>query len=112
MFRAILCPVHTLSCTHTRAGVVHQLWCCLINWLVILAIVEITKPFSGRLRPDFLARCQPSQLMGSGGTAGGQYSSTLSSNLSQSTLGPVHLGQTAGDCSNTHHDTVKDGRLR
>lgn len=102
--------LHLLCCC---AGAIHQLWCCLISFLVVIAIVEITKPFSGRLRPDFLARCQPAGL-NNGGTAGSTqpYNSALGGNLAQATLGPVHLGQVAGDCTNPHHDTVKDGRLR
>lgn len=80
--------------------------------MVVIAVVEITKPFSGRLRPDFLARCQPAQLANSGTAAGGQYQSVLNNDLSKATLGPIHVGQIAGDCTNTDHDTVKDGRLR
>jgi hypothetical protein len=98
---------HVMWC----AGAIHQLWCCLISFVVVLAIVEITKPFSGRLRPDFLARCQPAGL-NTGGNSTGPYNSALGGNLGQAILGPVHLGQVAGDCTNPNHDTVKDGRLR
>lgn len=93
------------------AGLLHQMWCCAISWVVVIAVVEITKPFSGRLRPDFIARCQPMELVNASFT-GDMFSSTLGSGLSEATLGPVHLGQTVGKCTNPSLETVKQGRFR
>lgn len=85
------------------------MWCCAINFVVVLAIVEVTKPFSGRLRPDFIARCQPAAL-GANGTGGDVFSSTLNPNAG--TLSSIHLGQIATDCTNPNSEAIKDGRLR
>jgi hypothetical protein len=99
------------ACAADVTGLLHQLWCCAISWVVVIAVVEITKPFSGRLRPDFLARCQPRELANATAT-GDIFSSTLGSGLSEATLGPVHLGQVVSECTNPSVDTVKQGRFR
>lgn len=78
-----------------------------VNFLIIVAITEVTKPFSGRLRPDFLALCQPSNLASPGAD------SSASTPLAESAtaLGDVHLGQQVTDCTNPDQEAVRDGRL-
>lgn len=76
----------------------------------LLSLAEITKPFSGRLRPDFLARCQPAELGGAEPINGPTFSPTFSS--SAPSLAGFRLGQTAGPCTNDDHAAVRDGRLR
>lgn len=78
----------------------------------MVAVVEISKPFSGRLRPDFLARCQPAELANNSSGSTGGYTSTQNSNVAQATLGPVHVGQVVNDCTNPDGEVVRDGRLR
>lgn len=93
------------SLTVAICGIVHHIWCCLVSFIIIVTITEITKPFSGRLRPDFLARCQPRDLFDA--------NSTFVSVVSQhaATLGPIHFGQLASDCTNPSAETVLQGRL-
>jgi hypothetical protein len=106
--------IHCLAYCHVccPAGVVHQVWCCAISFVVVVAVAEISKAFSGRLRPDFLARCQPQELVENSAANTGPYASNLPPVLSRTTLGPVHLGQVAGACTNPNLEEVKDGRLR
>jgi membrane-associated phospholipid phosphatase len=92
------------SLTVAICGVIHHIWCCLVSFLIVVAITEITKPFSGRLRPDFLARCQPSSLA----DASSNFQTVVSAHAA--TLGPLHLGQIASDCTGPT-DVVDDGRL-
>jgi hypothetical protein len=44
------------SLTVALASILHHAWSCAVNFIIVVAVTEITKPFSGRLRPDFLAR--------------------------------------------------------
>jgi membrane-associated phospholipid phosphatase len=92
------------SLTVAICGVIHHIWCCLVSFIIVVAITEITKPFSGRLRPDFLARCQPSSLI----DPSSNFQSVLSAHASA--LGRLHLGQIAGDCTGDP-EAVSDGRL-
>jgi hypothetical protein len=94
------------------AGVLHQVWCCAISFVVVVAITEISKAFSGRLRPDFLARCQPKELVENSTGGSLPYTSNLPPVLAGTTLGPVHLGRIAGACNNPNLETVRNGRLR
>lgn len=92
------------SLTVAICGIIHHIWCCLVSFLIIVAITEITKPFSGRLRPDFLARCQPSNLI----DPTSNVATVVSAHAA--TLGPIHLGQVATNCQGSE-ETVQDGRL-
>ncbi|KAF6251192.1 hypothetical protein COO60DRAFT_659417 [Scenedesmus sp. NREL 46B-D3] len=74
------------SLTVALAGVLHQAWCCAINFIIIVAITETTKSFSGDLRPDFLARCQPAPPQGSPPGDVSNYISDAAVRMSQSML--------------------------
>jgi hypothetical protein len=99
-------------CPSRHAGIIHQVWCCAIAFVIVLAVVEISKPFSGRLRPDFLARCQPAELSNNSSGSTGGYTSTQGGNVAQATLGSVHVGQVVTDCTNPDKEAIRDGRLR
>eukprot|EP00878_Enallax_costatus_P000743 GHUV01000859.1.p1 GENE.GHUV01000859.1~~GHUV01000859.1.p1 ORF type:complete len:406 (+),score=47.39 GHUV01000859.1:224-1441(+) len=92
------------SLTVAICGTIHHIWCCLVSFVIVVAITEITKPFSGRLRPDFLHRCQPAGIM--------DPSSNVATTLSQhaATFAGVHFGQVAGACQ-SDEALVHDGRL-
>jgi hypothetical protein len=47
------------SATATLCTIIHIFWTCIVNFVVVIAVTEVSKSFSGRLRPDFLARCNP-----------------------------------------------------
>eukprot|EP00879_Flechtneria_rotunda_P000384 GHRR01000476.1.p1 GENE.GHRR01000476.1~~GHRR01000476.1.p1 ORF type:complete len:402 (+),score=52.39 GHRR01000476.1:347-1552(+) len=95
------------SLTFAITCILHHLWSCLIIFLIVVALTEITKPFSGRLRPDFLSRCHPAAqgIVG----PGTNYTEVLGPNAAP--LGPLHLGQTIDDCTNPNKDEINDGRL-
>lgn len=74
--------------------------------MIVVAISETTKSFSGDLRPDFLARCQPAPPEGS--PPGGRVSNHISDTAVP--LSAVHLGDIAS-CTNPNLDTVRQGRF-
>lgn len=76
-----------------------------MNFIIIVAITEVTKPFSGRLRPDFLSRCHPPDFEGASSDV-----NTLLSDHAAS-LGKLYVGQVAGACTNPNQDIINDGRL-
>jgi hypothetical protein len=76
-----------------------------VNFIIVVAITETTKSFSGELRPDFLARCQPAPPDGS---PPGDAANHISDAAVR--MGAVHIGEIAR-CTNTHMDTVKQGRF-
>lgn len=92
------------SLTVAICGTIHHIWCCLVSFVIVVAITEITKPFSGRLRPDFLHRCQPPGLIDS--------ASNFASPLSQhsASFSGLHLGQVVGSCT-ADEGIVRAGRL-
>jgi hypothetical protein len=47
------------SATATLCTIIHIFWTCGVNFVVVVAITEVSKAFSGRLRPDFISRCNP-----------------------------------------------------
>ncbi|WIA33282.1 hypothetical protein OEZ86_006423 [Tetradesmus obliquus] len=94
------------SLTVALAGILHQAWCCAINFVIVVAISETTKSFSGDLRPDFLARCQPAPPEGS--PPGGRVSNHISD--AAVPLSAVHLGDIAS-CTNPNLDAVREGRF-
>jgi hypothetical protein len=81
-------------------------WCCpAVNFVIVVAITETTKSFSGDLRPDFLARCQPAPPSGS---PPGDVSNHISDAAVQ--LSAVHIGEIAS-CTNPNTDQIREGRF-
>lgn len=47
------------SITSAAAASLHMILSCLVNFIIVLAVSEVTKAVTGSLRPNFLAKCQP-----------------------------------------------------
>ncbi|KAF8067409.1 MCM5 [Scenedesmus sp. PABB004] len=94
------------SLTLAIAATLHWLWSCAVSFVIVVAVTEITKPFSGRLRPDWLSRCQPADAVDPASNV-----TTAALGGHAAALGPQHIGQLAGPCTNPSEATLRDGRL-
>ncbi|KIZ07542.1 hypothetical protein MNEG_0404 [Monoraphidium neglectum] len=67
------------SATTAMAAFLHFGVACFANFLIIVAVSEasVTKPWAGRLRPDFLDRCRPVDLGGSQPGGGGNFTRSV-----------------------------------
>lgn len=68
---------------------VHTLLWGITVFMIVLCITEVTKPYAGRLRPDFMDRCNPAAAQRAG------------------VLDPFEVA----DCQNKEGEEIKDGRL-
>lgn len=74
--------------TASLQATLHWIMQCVINWVVVLALTEASKPIVSALRPDYFARCQPSAAQGS----------------------PLNFGEVA-TCTGTDEYQLKEGRV-
>lgn len=98
---SFLTVLHHANGTHTSSPLLRGA----VNFVIIAAIAETTKSFSGDLRPDFLARCQPAPPVGS---PPGDLANHISNAAVR--LGAVHIGEIAR-CTNPDTGAVREGRF-